>query len=192
MIILLVVGASGVGKDTLLSQAKKKLLGQPGFYFIRRYVTRLPDDYEDNFFVDLPAFDLLKASGFFVAQWQAHGNFYGIPRSEIPLGIDSSSTVIMSVSRKVVPEIEQRFSRVITVNITVHPEIRRQRLLSRGREDVCTIEKRLARNVTLEARCLVNFENSAPLEVASKRFIKMLRKMAEAPQDFFPCYRSAS
>jgi len=192
MIMLLVVGASGVGKDTLLSRAREQLSGQPGFYFIRRYITRFPDVNEGNYFIDSRAFDLLKAGGFFVAHWKAHGNCYGIPHSEIPLGVDPSSVVIMSVSRQVVPEIERRFSRVITINISAHPDILRQRLLSRGREDVRAIEKRLAREVTLEAQCLINFDNSSPLEIASERFTKMLKKMSVGSPDFSSHYRSAS
>jgi len=190
--MLLVVGASGVGKDTLLSRAKEQLSGQPGFYFVRRYITRSPDVNEENYFVDPRAFDLLKASGFFVAHWKAHGNCYGIPRSEIPFDVDPSSIVIMSVSRQVVPEIEKQFSRVITINISAHPDILRQRLLSRGRENAREIEKRLARGSALEAQCLINFDNSIPLDIAAERFIGMLKKMSVEPHDFFPHLRSAS
>lgn len=192
MIMLLVVGASGVGKDTLLSQAKEQLSGQSGFYFVRRYITRPPDANEENYFIDPRAFDLLKAGGFFVTHWKAHGNCYGIPRSEIPLDVEPSSMVIMSVSRQVVPVMERQFSRVITINISAHPDILRQRLLSRGREDVRAIEKRLARRTALEAQCLINFDNSIPLDIASERFIMMLKKMFAEPRDFFPHFRTAS
>lgn len=46
--IILIVGASGVGKDSLIKEAKKELKEE--FNFIRRYITRKPDKNEKNYF----------------------------------------------------------------------------------------------------------------------------------------------
>ena len=41
--LVLVVGPSGAGKDTLINRAKEALKGDPRFHFVRRVVTRAAD-----------------------------------------------------------------------------------------------------------------------------------------------------
>ena len=60
--IVLVVGASGVGKDTLLKEAQNKM----SFNFVKRYITREPDKNEQNYYVEENAFEVLKNSDFFI------------------------------------------------------------------------------------------------------------------------------
>jgi len=45
--IILIVGASGVGKDTLIKYARKKMKKE--INFVRRYITRKPDKNEKTF-----------------------------------------------------------------------------------------------------------------------------------------------
>ena len=79
--VILIVGASGVGKDTLIKEAKKEL--KKKFNFIRRYITRKPDKSEKNFFLEDSAFEILKENDFFISCWDAHNNLYGISKDSI-------------------------------------------------------------------------------------------------------------
>ncbi len=60
--IVLIVGPSGVGKDTLLKEVKKVLTS---VNFVDRYITRKPDENESNYYLDEYSFEILKNNGFF-------------------------------------------------------------------------------------------------------------------------------
>ena len=142
--LVLVVGPSGAGKDTLLLGAKAALAGDPRYRFVRRVITRPPDaGAEDYEAVTETAF----AARQFALQWQAHGLRYGIP-AEIADDIARGLTVIASVSRLAIEDAARRFP-VKVVEITAPPEVLAARLAMRGREDAGNIASRLARVVAL-------------------------------------------
>jgi ribose 1,5-bisphosphokinase len=144
--LVLVVGPSGAGKDTLLLGAKAALAGNPRYRFVRRVITRPADaGAEDHEAVTETAF----ATRDFALQWQAHGLRYGIPAA-IAGDIARGLTVIASVSRLVIEDAARRFP-VKVVEITAPPEVLAARLAARGREDAGNIASRLARVVALPA-----------------------------------------
>ena len=59
--LVLVVGPSGAGKDTLIRLARAALAGDPRYVFPRRLVTRPPSADEDNDQIDEAAFADLQA-----------------------------------------------------------------------------------------------------------------------------------
>lgn len=165
--IILIVGASGVGKDSLIKKAKE---GFVGFNFIRRYITRVPDENEDNFFVDWERFEFLKKSGFFASSWVAHGNYYGIAKEDIEDGVN-----FISVSRSAIGDFESLYSNVYTIHVRVSRLELEKRLEKRGRENASEIQKRLARSYkNIDAKNLIEFDNSAALKESLDRFIKLI------------------
>lgn len=169
--IVLIVGPSGVGKDTLLRHAKE--VYKEDLNFVKRYITREADTNEDNYFVDDYAFEVLKNNGYFLSNWNAHGNAYGIPKSFFKNGVN-----IISISRARIKDFENAYENVYTINITIEKDKLKQRLLDRGRETLEQIEKRLARSYEkIEARKLIEFDNSKPLEESKKSFINLLEKI---------------
>ena len=64
--LVLIVGPSGVGKDTMLATAKEYLAEDDRFIFPRRFITR-PEDAggEDHKAVSEEEFDALEKSGAF-------------------------------------------------------------------------------------------------------------------------------
>ena len=64
MNIILVVGPSGSGKDTLLHSSRRYFAGIDTIAFARRYITRPPDENEDNYYIDAIAFEYLEKGGF--------------------------------------------------------------------------------------------------------------------------------
>jgi len=171
--IILIVGPSGVGKDTLLREAKKSL-GE-NFNFLDRYITRKPCKNEGNFYLDDYAFEILKHKSFFISTWSAHGNYYGIAKKSIKEGVN-----IISVSRSKIRDFENFHDNVFTININISKEKLKQRLENRARENKEEIEKRLNRTYEkIEAENLIEFDNSEEIEISSKKFIKILKSFVE-------------
>ena len=169
--IILIVGPSGVGKDTLLRSSQEKLSSK--LNFVQRYITRKADLNESNYYIDEYAFLLLKHNSYFASSWNAHGNSYGIARRFLTTG-----TNVISISRSKIKDFEKQYDNVYTINITIPKEILKQRLLFRGRETKEEIEKRLSRSYEkIEAKNLINFDNSTSLEESTKRFDNLLIKI---------------
>lgn len=167
--IVLIVGASGVGKDSLLKSIKEKIDAN----FLKRYITREPDNNESNYYIDEAAFKELEMQNFFVSTWSAHGNLYGIASSHIKDGLN-----IISISRSAIKDFENSFENVTTINISVPKDVLELRLLSRARESVEEIKKRLERSYAkIEAKNLIEFDNSQSLELSSQRFIETLQRI---------------
>src|SRR5690606_21385065 len=82
MVLALIVGPSGAGKDTLINKAQAALADDPRFVFVRRVVTRKAVVVlEDHHSLDEAAFTVALMRGDFVLSWDAHGLRYGIPAS---------------------------------------------------------------------------------------------------------------
>ena len=170
--LVLVVGPSGAGKDTLLSMAREALAGDPRFRFVRRVITR-PSGAEDNEAVSDAEF----ASRRFALQWQAHGLHYGIPlyiADDLARGV----TVVANVSRTVIAAAAERFP-VQVILVTAPPAILARRLAERRRETAEDIAERLVREVVLPAQVpLVTVMNDGTPAQGANRFIAALIRAA--------------
>ncbi len=167
--VVLIVGPSGVGKDTLLNDIKKELKDE--FNFVKRYITRKPDENEMNYYLDEDSFKVLKKSNFFISTWEAHGNLYGIAKNSINSGIN-----IISISRATIKDFEKFYDKVYTINVTVSKEILKKRLELRKRETQEDIEKRLNRKYeTIKAKKLIEFDNSKDIQTSVNDFLNLLK-----------------
>lgn len=173
MKIVLIVGASGVGKDSLIRGAKALLAQQSDIKFISRYITRKPDENEDNIFLSKNEMSSLINSNYFVSHWIAHENIYAIAKSEL-----GSKTNVISVSRFVVKDFESKFDNVFCINVKVDDDILKKRLLKRGREDSLQINERIKRSKKLfSAKNLIEFDNSGNLDENIIKFSQILQKI---------------
>lgn len=150
--LVLVVGPSGAGKDTLLKLAQTACAEDSGVVFPRRVVTREASASEDNEQMSLDAFQEALARDAFSAHWEAHGHSYGLPRA-IDDDIRAGRTVVANVSRTVIGEMRRAYADVVVVSITAPSDVLAARLAMRARDSDGKIEARLARNVD---------ENTAP------------------------------
>ncbi|MEO5807530.1 phosphonate metabolism protein/1,5-bisphosphokinase (PRPP-forming) PhnN [Devosia sp.] len=143
--LVLVVGPSGVGKDTLINGARAALAADPRFVFVRRIVTRQADAaLEDHDTLDLAAFAALEAAGGLALSWQAHGLCYGLPAS-VRAQIERGLVVIANGSRQTLTQARDRFPTCQVLLITADMSLRAARLAQRGREDAEAVAARLAR-----------------------------------------------
>jgi ribose 1,5-bisphosphokinase len=172
--LILVVGPSGAGKDTMLSLARVALVDDPRFRFVRRVITRPAEaGGEDHEAVSESEFK--KRS--FALSWQAHGLHYGIP-PDIAQDGARGIVVVANVSRGVIAEAAERFP-VRVIEVTAPLEFLAQRLAARGRETAADAARRLSRDVSIPADVAVDrvVNDRSPGEAAD-RFISSLIRAA--------------
>ena len=176
--LVLVVGPSGAGKDSVLNGARSVLAGDDRFVFARRIITRPPDDGgEDNIEVTAEAFAAAKADGAFSLSWRAHGLDYAIPQSIVD-DLRVRRCVVASVSRSVIESARAGYASLCVINITAPLEVLAERIAGRGREDAVSIRERLARAnyALLTGDDVVTLENTGTVEDAVDRFVSVLRQ----------------
>jgi ribose 1,5-bisphosphokinase len=174
--MVVVVGPSGAGKDTLMALAAAHYAGRADAHFVRRVITRGADaGGEDHLSVSESDFDAMQRAAGFAVCWSAHGLKYGIPASVFDQ-LARGRLVIANGSRSVLDRFESVFPRLAIINITARPEVLAERLQARGRESRDDILKRLARETpVIEGRYeVIDIDNSGALADASRAMIEAL------------------
>lgn len=144
--LVLVVGPSGAGKDTLIGLARVACADDGSIGFPRRVVTREASSSEDNEYISLEDFRQARTRGDFAVHWEAHGHCYGLSRT-IDDDIRAGRTVVVNVSRTVVEVMRRVYAEVVVVSITAPTEILSRRLATRARGSDGRIVDRLRRAV---------------------------------------------
>lgn len=177
--LMLVVGPSGAGKDTLLDGARQELAGHTRFRFVRRVITRLPQlGMEDNDYADMETFRRLREAGEFALNWEAHGLCYGIP-ADIAGTLSGGGVAVASVSRSVIADAAARYPTRI-IEIVAAPEILARRLAARGREDAAAVTARLARAVPLPSDLpLTRLVNDRSVAEGVNGLVELLRAIPQ-------------
>ena len=138
----LVVGPSGVGKDTLIDALRRL---RPDLLIPRRVITRRTDaGGEDHDPMTPEDFDRAEAEGRFLLSWRAHDLRYGIP-AEAGAALAAGRHVLANVSRAVVAQARAAFPPVRVLAVHAPPAVLAARLKARGREDEAARALRLAR-----------------------------------------------
>lgn len=175
--LVLVVGPSGAGKDTLISAAKAALADDRRYVFPRRVVTRTASkELEDHESVTMEAFDSLEAAGAFALTWRAHGLAYGIP-ANLGVALEAGRIVVLNVSRAIVAEARARFPGTAVLLVDAAAALRAERLAARGRETAEAIAARIGREVPSAGETIV-IDNSGSLENGVAGFLEALRGLA--------------
>ncbi len=175
--LVLVVGPSGAGKDTVLSLARAATHEDDAIVFPRRVITRPADSAEDHDSLTEPEFERAAASGAFAIWWGAHGHRYGIPISARH-AIEAGRSVVCNVSRAVVGSLRARYANVTVVLVTAPTEILEQRLAARRRASDGDIAQRIARADARETQIVADIviENVAAPELAAAKLLDVLRR----------------
>lgn len=178
--LVLVVGPSGAGKDTLMDAARASLKGDGRFSFARRLITRpAMAGAEDHDSCAEAEFTDAELRGELALSWRAHGLCYGIPAQALS-GIARGQVVVVNVSRGVIPAAERLARRVVVVNITAPNAVLAKRLAARGRESEADIGARLAREAPLATGRaeLVSIQNDRSVAEAASEFVALLKGLS--------------
>ena len=177
--MVLVVGPSGAGKDSLIDGARRAFADGADIVFPRRDITRPADaGSEDHVAVTESQFHARRELGGYLLSWGAHGLWYGIPTETVD-HLLGGRTVVVNASRSVIEEARGRFQHLRVVSVTADEETLRARLGARARETDAQIAHRLerARAFRVEGPDVIDFPNDGPLEAAVGRFARILRDL---------------
>lgn len=176
--LVLVVGPSGAGKDTLIGAARKVLADEARFHFPIRFVTRPSDPTEQTHLVAPEDFHSMRREGAFALHWEAHGHCYGIGR-DIEDVLRTGVHVIANVSRTVVEGTRASYPGTLVLLINAAPDVRRRRIAGRARETAGEMSARNIRTVSSfgEADADIVIDNSAALDEAVEAFVSALRAL---------------
>ncbi len=175
-VLFLVVGPSGVGKDSLIDGARHFLDRDVSFWFPTRYITRAANaGGELHQPISHGDFDRLVEEGAFMLSWQAHGHGYGIPIAARD-ALSRGRSVVINVSRQVIDEARRLWSPVRIMMITAPRNVLRERLTNRGRETADDIERRLDRMDAyhVAGKDVLEVVNDDALDRAVDRFVALL------------------
>jgi ribose 1,5-bisphosphokinase len=171
--LILVVGPSGAGKDTLIGLARAACADDRDIVFPRRVVTREASPFEDNLCVDSEAFGQALARGDFAVHWDAHGHCYALPGT-VNDDIRAGRTVVANVSRTVVEQLRRCYADVVVVSVTASPDILAARLAARARGSDGAIDRRLGRAVD-DTAADVTIVNVGSAEEHARRLLGIVR-----------------
>jgi len=180
--LILVVGPSGAGKDSLLDAARRHFDARADLLFPRRVITRPADaGGEDHIPITPSVFRNLAAENAFALHWQAHGLSYGLPITINP-ALKNGRHIVANVSRTVLDDARARFSHVVVLSIIADPTVLAERLCKRGRETGGDLEARLARAHLLRPAGddVVEIDNSGALSESTSAFIAAINDICQS------------
>lgn len=173
--LVLVVGPSGAGKDTLLRLARAACIEDHDIVFPRRVVTRESSADEDNVAVSPDEFLRALERGDFAVHWEAHGHCYALPRN-LNDDIRSGRAVVANVSRTVIGALRKAYANVVVVAITAPPDVLAQRLAARARHSDGNITERLTRSVEdASAQADVTILNAGSAEYHGHQLLRVIK-----------------
>lgn len=174
--LILVVGPSGVGKDSLIDGLRARL-DPRRFEFARRVITRPADaGGETHEACDAAAFEQLEAAGGFLVSWRAHGLAYGLPASLTGV-LRAGRHVIANASRSVVASLRGQVDALAVLEVDAPPQVIAERLRARGRETAQDIASRIARPRVdyPDGVAVLRVVNDATVEIGVTRAEALLR-----------------
>ena len=183
--IIYLMGASGVGKDSLIGYVLGRFPGEKNFVVTRRYVTRQGSGENSRY--DLPVttaeFQQLEREGFFTMSWEGYGYRYGIGRRELENNLENQFHCIINGSRRYYPLARQQYPDLVSVLVRADPGLRWLRLETRRRDNPAELATRLKNSdeslgltkETLSPDHILN--NDGPLERAGEKLITILQQI---------------
>ena len=181
--LVLVVGPSGAGKDTLIHGAKAVLRPEASFAFPQREITRpAGGSLEPHVPVSESQFRERQANGAYALSWRAHGLGYGVPRA-VDDSLAAGFSVVINVSRGIIAQARAEYLNLAVICVTVPDEVLRQRLAGRGRETEDEIAARMHRAAAFKVSGpgVTTMINDGAPEPMIARFTLHLRRVCGAP-----------
>jgi ribose 1,5-bisphosphokinase len=171
--LVLVVGPSGAGKDTLMNALRQRLAGDGKVLFAKRRITRPADGAtETHEPITEKDYDSALASGAYALAWRAHGLGYVLP-PDVDDFIRAGGTVVANGSRQALPNAFEKYADPLVLLITAPKAVLAERLAARGRETRASIEKRLERaNIDMPGvPHLVRIENTGTIDAGVDKMV---------------------
>ena len=180
-ILVLVVGNSGSGKDSIISEVVKRFPSNlKEIHLTQRYIIRPTSETEDNVVITPEIFKEMSLQKKFSLEWHIYDLDYGVP-IDIDDWLKKGHPVIVNVSRTIVKKARSIYRNILVVFISVPFDITLKRVKERARESGKLLQDRIQRakeNQTFpEADFIV--DNSGELEIAIDQFLSYLISVVE-------------
>ena len=172
--LVLVVGPSGAGKDTLIDLARTACRDDNTIVFARRVVTREASAFEDNAQATPDAFQRAIADGLFAVHWAAHGHHYALS-SAIDDDIMAGRTVVANVSRTVIDTLRRAYAETVVVMVTAPADVLAARLAARQRASDGTSVERLGRQVARDVAPDLVIDNVGRAADHARELLRVIR-----------------
>jgi guanylate kinase len=156
-LLVIISGPSGVGKDTIIDEMRRReaLGGRAGDrHYVVTVTTRLPRDGEvdgvDYQFVSRDDFLRLRAARGFLEANEVHGNWYGSPRDQVREALQAGRDVILKIDVQGAQVVKEQVSEALLIFL-VPPSLKTlfERLRARATETADELEVRQA-NAAIE------------------------------------------
>ncbi|MEO3992088.1 ribose 1,5-bisphosphokinase [Pseudocitrobacter cyperus] len=173
--LIWLMGPSGSGKDSLLAALRQREHTQ--LLIAHRYITRDASAGSENH-IALSEQEFFARAGqqLFALSWHANNYYYGVGL-EIDLWLHAGFDVVVNGSRAHLPQARARYeSALLPVCLQVSPEILRQRLESRGRENASEINARLARAARYTPQDCHTLNNDGSLHQSAEMLLALINQ----------------
>ena len=174
--LILVIGNSGSGKDSIIKGAVEKYSrDKPRIHLVQRYITRPPSETENNIPITLNEFKTMEQDNQFALKWNIYSLYYGVS-IEIDDWLKGGDLVLVNVSRTIVKNVRRIYKNVKVVFIQVPLEVSVERLNRRARENQKRVEERIERARKNQTFPNADFivDNSGLLDDAINQFLEYL------------------
>lgn len=165
--LFFIVGNSGSGKDSLIEWVVAHWpAGVPEIHVAKRVITRPASPETEDFEpVTRDQFTALQEADAFAFWWVSYDIYYGVRRRVLDL-LSQGTSVLVNVSRQIIPESRARFPSLRVIFVRVPLEVTMQRVADRGRESGAKLEARVDRARQLQALPDADFvvDNTGALE----------------------------
>ncbi len=181
-ILILVVGNSGSGKDSIISEVVKNFPSNlKEIHLARRYITRPVSKTEDNIAITPKLFKEMSFQEKFALEWHIYDLDYGIP-IDIDDWLKRGHIVIVNVSRTIVKKARSIYRNILVIFINVPFDITLKRVKERARESGKLLHDRIQRAKENQNFPDADFivDNSGELEIAINQFLSYLIRVIEA------------
>jgi guanylate kinase len=121
-ILVIISGPSGVGKDTIIDEMRRREVaaGRQGErHYVVTMTTRAPRDGEidgvDYHFVTREEFLMIRAARGFLEAAEVHGNWYGSPRDEVREALLDGRDVILKIDVQGAQTVKEQISEAVLI-----------------------------------------------------------------------------
>lgn len=146
-LVVVISGASGVGKDVMIERMIE--IGRIGFHFTVTATTRAPRPGErdgiNHHFMEVDDFLNMIADDELLEWAQVYDNYYGVPKKQVRDALNAGNHVIMRVDVQGARRLRELIPEALLIYI-VPPslDVLRQHLETRGVDSKAEMKKRLA------------------------------------------------
>lgn len=171
--LFLITGNSSSGKDSIISRTLERFPDNlKKAFMVRRYITREPSEFEDNYCITEEKFKEMEQQGKFALKWHIYDLYYGVP-IDIDNLLKDGHPVLVNVSRTVVEKARKCYANLKVVFIYVPLEITINRIKKRGRERLGLLKERVERAKSFQVFPEADFvvDNSGELKSAVDQFL---------------------